>query len=295
MHILIAGSSGSIGNYFMKRYKEEKIRVSTLNRSNGTATWNQPASIQQVIDEADVVINLAGAPINVRQSPENKKILIDSRVETTNKLAYAIAHSKTPPQLWINASGAHIYGTQDALYTEAASIDTPTEFFASILARKWEEAFFSTPLPHTRQIALRFPIVLNKNGGVFPILSKLSNFYLGGKQGSGKQAMSWIHIEDLFQIVQYCISNKKLTGAINASHPEVVSNTAFMATLREVLKVPFGIAAPSFGIQVVSSILGMDASLVLNHLSVSPKVLESEHYNYQFPSLKAALMDLVKK
>jgi uncharacterized protein (TIGR01777 family) len=295
MHILIAGASGAIGRYVVEGFQKQNISISTINSSGGSASWNDPASIQNAINEADIVINLAGAPINVRLSKKNKKLLIDSRVGTTNTLAHAIANSDTPPQLWINASGAHIYGSEDAFYTEADSTNTPTEFFASILARKWEEAFFSTPLAHTRQIALRFPIVLNKNGGVFPILSKLTKYFLGGKQGSGKQAMSWIHIEDLFQIVLYCISNKNLQGAINASHPQVVSNTAFMATLRAVLKVPFGIDAPSFGIQIVSNIIGMDSSLVLNNLSVYPKVLETENFEYQFPNLNAALMNLVKK
>jgi uncharacterized protein (TIGR01777 family) len=291
--VVIAGGTGFIGQYLQNRFEDDGYEVLIISRQNGHISWQDRAGINTALENAEVLINLAGKPINTRFSIQNKIDLIDSRVKTTETLGELMVQCQNPPKVWLNASGAHIYGTDDLIvHTEKDKPDNT--FFPAIMAQKWEIAFNKFKLPQTRKVALRISIVLGKNGGVLQPFVNLTKLFLGGQQGSGLQKFSWIHLEDFYQIIQFVASHKNIEGPINLCSPEIVNNKELMSTLRKVLHRPFGIPAPSFGIKIGALLLGIESDLILKSLSVYPQKLIEAGYIFKYPKLEFALKNILK-
>src|SRR5690606_3081363 len=141
---------------------------------------------------ADVLINLTGKSINCRHTKANKLEIINSRVNATKILETAIKKLQNKHKLWINASGASIYGqNHHKLYTEDDLVKG--DGFSAKVAQLWENAFFQEEIEGVRKVALRISLVLSNNGGVYPIFRKLTKFGLGGTLGNGNQTFGWIH------------------------------------------------------------------------------------------------------
>jgi uncharacterized protein len=291
--IVIAGGTGFIGQYLKKRFEEDGYRVIIISRQKNHVSWDDRSALIDAIEDSEMLINLAGKAINTRFTEQNKIDLVDSRVHTTNLLGQALQNCKTPPSVWFNASGAHIYGTSDTkAHTEEDPLDS--SFFPAIMAQKWEDALNQFELPKTRKVALRISIVLGKNDGVLQPLILLTKMLLGGKQGTGRQKFSWLHIEDFYQIVRFVASNSNISGAVNLCSPELVDNASLMHTLRKVMKIPFGLPAPEFGIKIGARLMGIEPDLVLKSLSVYPQKLLSAGYQFKYPKLKDALEEIIK-
>ena len=219
--IVIAGGTGFVGQYLNKEYIAAGYEVIIISRQQSHVNWNNTSLIIEALEKAEMLINLAGKSVDCRYNEKNKKEIYDSRIDTTNILGEAVGSCKNPPPLWINAGTATIYRhAEDRPMTETSG-EIGTGFSVDV-ATNWEKSFFNFNLPSTRQVALRMAIVLGKDGGVIKPLKNLVRFGLGGKQGSGNQMFSWIHIKDLFRIITFVQQHQELTGVLNTAAPNPV-------------------------------------------------------------------------
>ena len=290
--IVIAGGTGFIGSYLVERFRAYGFHVEIISRSGNGVNWNEK-ELLSVLEGAEVVLNLAGKNVNCRLSPINKEAMINSRVDSTILIGNAIEQCQQPPLLWINASGTGIYDSTGKYPATEIKYARSNSFLAEVVD-VWEGTFFKYKLPATRQVALRTSVVLGTNGGALEPLARLSKWFLGGTQGSGKQMMSWIHIEDYFRILLFLMEKASLKGVVNCSSPKPVSNKLFMYTLRRKLKRSFGLPAPAFAIKIVAGIIGVDPGLILDSSHVKPEKLLSEGYQFVYPTLDLALTDLLR-
>jgi uncharacterized protein (TIGR01777 family) len=289
--IVIAGGTGFIGSYLEERFKKSGYRVLLVSRQEPHVHW-QHSELTKAVNEAALVLNLAGTSINCRHNAVNKKEILQSRLSSTQMIGNAILASKIPPKLWINASAAAIYKqSEDKAMTEDET-DLSNDFLADVV-HQWEQKFFSFQLPTTRKVALRTSLVLGKEGGALKPLLTLSQFGLGGTQASGNQIMSWIHIEDYFRIVLFLLEQEGLEGVYNCTSPNPVSNKEFMSTIRKNLHVPMGLPAPAWIIRIGAKIIGTESSLILNSSYLMPKNLMNSKFRFTYPELDKALFNLL--
>lgn len=174
-----------------------------------------------------------------------------------------------------------------------SSMDFAGDFLGNVV-QQWEKAFFSTFIPNVRKVAIRTSVVLGNSGGAFPLFKLLAVTGLGGKQGNGRQMVSWIHVEDYYRIVLFLIQNTGISGTVNAAVPYPVSNQIFMKTLREVKRMPLGIPAPAWLLKIATFIVGVDASLILGSTNVNSETLKINGFEFQFPTIDKAFRDLTQ-
>jgi len=293
MNILIAGGSGFIGSYLTNRFLQEGFQVQIISRKPGDVSWNDD-DLVRAIEWSDVLINLAGRSINCRHTAANKADIVESRLWAVSKLGAALAKAIQLPRLWINASASAFYAG-DNLQTNSEFNYEPGSGFLAETVNLWEYTFFSFALPEFRQVALRTSVVLGPNGGAFKPLLNLTKLGLGGAIGSGKQFFSWIHIEDYFRIILFCIQNPTISGAINTSSPNPLPQAHLMKAFRELANVPIGLPAPEFAVKMGAFLMGTEASLLLDPVNIFPKVLVDNGFKFKYPDAKAALKDLISK
>jgi uncharacterized protein (TIGR01777 family) len=290
--VILAGGTGFIGNFFEEKFKELGYDVKIISRNPSHISWDDKAAIKDTLEGADILINLAGKSVNCRYHEENKKEIIESRIRTTTILGESILACDTPPEIWFNSSTATIYRhAEDRPMTEENG-EIGSGFSVEV-AKAWEQAFFSFELPKTRQIALRIAIVLGKNGGVMTPYKNLVKLGLGGVQGSGKQKFSWIHVEDLFQIVLFLRDREDLSGVFNCSAPNPISNRELMKALRSQMNAPFGIPTPKWMLEIGSIMIRTETELVLKSRWVIPERLEKEGFSFTFKSIEETLEDIL--
>ncbi|MBG6054205.1 NAD dependent epimerase/dehydratase family enzyme [Salinibacterium sp. CAN_S4] len=311
--IVIAGASGFIGTYLADRYRTQGATVSLIGRRGADARWGDTAAITGLIDGASVLINMAGKSVNCRYTDENRAEIMRSRVETTRELSDAITRCVVPPPLWINSSTATIYRhAEDRAMTESTG-EIGTGFSVGI-ATAWERELMAAELPGTRRVALRMAIVLGDGSALVPLI-RLARFGLGGAQldgrwfstkarqaagtfhefraKGGKQKFSWIHIEDVYGIIEFIRADEKLSGPVNASAPHPTDNVSMMATLRRVLGVGIGIPAPRFLLEIGTALIGTETELVLKSRWVVPETVLDAGYRFEHPELEPALRQII--
>ena len=290
--IVLAGGTGFVGKYLKTKFSELGYEVKIISRQNNSIQWTDLISIQEAIDNSEMLINLAGKSVDCRYNKKNKEEILRSRTETTKILGDIILKCKNPPELWINSSTATIYRhAEDRPMTESDG-EIGSGFSVSV-AKEWEKTFFDFRLPKTRQVALRMAIVLGKDGGVMIPFKNLVRFGLGGKQGNGNQMFSWIHIADLFGIIQFLQSNKKMTGAYNCSAPNPVSNETLMQSLRHAMNVKFGLPSPKLLLKIGAIIIRTETELILKSRWVIPERLTKAGFQFQFSTIDKALINIL--
>jgi uncharacterized protein len=290
--VILAGGTGFIGQYFEKQFIELGYDVKHISRQPQHISWNNKAAIIDALEDGELLINLAGKSVNCRYNETNKKEIMNSRLETTNILGESVLSCKNPPQLWINSSTATIYRHADDRPMTEANGEIGSGFSVDV-ATNWEKTFYYFRLPKTRQIALRIAIVLGKNGGVMTPYINLVRFGLGGVQGSGNQMFSWIHVEDLFNIVLFLNKREDLTGTFNCSAPDPVSNREFMKKMRKSMNMPIGLPAAKWLLEIGSVMIRTETELVLKSRWVLPERLEKEGYKFTFDTLDKTLRDIL--
>jgi uncharacterized protein (TIGR01777 family) len=289
--ILIAGGFGFIGQYLSAKYKLLGYEVIIIARQNGAINWQDELAILNALENSIMVINLAGKSVDCRYNEKNKAEIFSSRVSTTAILGSAISKCKNPPLLWINSSTATIYRhAEDRCMTEESG-EIGTGFSVEV-AKKWEKTFFDFNLKNTRQVALRMAIVLGKNGGVIKPLTNLVKFGLGGKQGDGNQMFSWIHIEDVFNIIEFIKSKETLTGVVNTSAPNPITNNYLMKCLRKVLGVKLGLPSPKWLLEIGAIFIKTETELVLKSRWVVPERLLKNGFTFSYPKIEDALTEI---
>ncbi|AST91932.1 TIGR01777 family protein [Sutcliffiella cohnii] len=290
--IVLAGGTGFIGEYFKEKFKELGYEVKIISRQMQHISWEDKDGIKEALEDAELLINLAGKSVNCRYNETNKNEIMNSRIRTTTLLGEAIQACENPPEIWMNSSTATIYRhAEDRPMTEDTG-EIGTGFSVDV-ATNWEQTFFSFDLSNTRQIALRIAIVLGKGGGVMTPYQNLVKFGLGGFQGTGNQMFSWIHIEDLFKIVLFLKEKEELTGVFNCSSPQPVSNRELMKELRKTMNVPVGLPSPKWILEIGSLLIKTETELVLKSRWVLPERLEREGYTFTFETLEKALQDIL--
>ncbi|PLS16247.1 TIGR01777 family protein [Bacillus sp. M6-12] len=291
--VVLAGGTGFIGDYFRQKFLNLGYDIKTISRQSAHISWNDKTGIIEALEDAEILINLAGKSVNCRYNSKNKHEILKSRTETTEILGNAVLACQSPPHLWINSSTATIYRhAEDRPMTEKDG-EIGTGFSVEV-AKAWEKSFFSFALPNTRQIALRIAIVLGAGGGVMTPYKNLVRFGLGGKQGSGKQRFSWIHAEDLFRIVIFLHEKEHVSGVFNCSAPESVTNWELMSQIRKAMNVPVGLPSPKWLLETGAMFINTETELVLKSRWVKPDRLESEGFQFKYPKLKEALKEILQ-
>ena len=299
--LIIAGGSGSIGRELISHMKDDFNEIVVLSRSPSAVKQNHRMVQWDAetlddwtaeVEDSTAVINLTGKSIQCRFTAKNKRLLWDSRIKSTEILGKAISNCERPPKVWINASGTSIYPETIAEGWTEETLEVGTGFLAQLSAA-WEEATKASPTPLTRKVITRICPVLDSKEGFLPPLIRLSRLGLGGKAGSGKQIISWIHARDLSSAFSFLLNHDELQGIFNLGSPDPRSNADFMRCLREQVNMPFGIPAPAFAIKLGSSVIGIDPSLILDSSYVLPARLQNSGFAFKFSTLEAAIEELL--
>ncbi len=282
------------------------------------------------IEGADMVINMAGKSVNCRYTEKNKQELISSRTQSTQTLGEAIRQTTVPPKLWINASSATIYRhTTDKPNDESTGVisdarvdNIPYTFIDRLRLqyRKWktglregkhstrykeldydfgvrlskhcENSLFEQRTPFTRKIALRIAIALGQGGILEPYYNLLKSGF-GGHQGNGRQMYSWLHIEDLCRIVEWCYEHKDMEGVYNCSAPNAVTNADFMKTLRQLTGYKYGLPSPAWLLEAGAAFIGTETELLLKSRWVYPARLLQSGFVFRYNALEQALREII--
>lgn len=321
---VIAGASGFIGRSLMTPLNSWGYQVRTIGQaaSSGThVSWDDPEKIAALIDGADLLINFAGRSVGCRYNDRNRQGIWDSRVMTTRVLNDAVRTASAPPRLWINSSTATIY--RHAMDQPQTEDDGDIgEGFSVDVAKGWEREFFQGELPRTRRVAIRMAIVLG-DGAALNMLATAARFGAGGPQlegrwfghtryrgigpdasgpkvwhrhplSHGRQRFSWVHIDDVVRAIRFIDEHEELTGPINVSSPGVSDNTTLMASLRRAVRMPLGIPAPRWLLEIGMLVLRQESELVLKSRWVLPKRLEQAGFDFTWTDIRAATKSLLR-
>jgi uncharacterized protein len=311
MKILIPGGSGQVGNILARHFHGQGHPVTVLSRSPRSAPWREAlwdgiseGDWIRDLEETDVCINLAGRSVNCRYTAANRRAIYESRIQSTLLLNRAVGSLKRPPRLWVNASTATIYRhsldrAMDERTGELGGNEPgapETWNFSIDVAKKWEEAFFCTPTPRTRKIAIRSAMTFSSDrGGVFDAFLSLVRHGFGGPQGSGEQFVSWIHEADFVRAIDLLVAREDLDGVLNLAAPNPLPNHEFMRALRKA----YGshIALPTLGwmIEIGAWLMPTESELVLKSRRVVPARLVDAGFRFFFPDWPGAARDLVAR
>ncbi len=300
MKVLIAGSSGLIGSELTNYLKDRGFDIIRLVRKESEVVddsllWS-PEHHEINLDDFegfDVVINLAGENIATgRWTKEKKKKIEESRVRFTHMLSELLTKLKSPPKLLINASAVGYYGNRPGEILNEDS--APGKGFLSEVCQKWEEALEHAISKGIRVVPIRIGVVLSSKGGALTKMLTSFRLGLGGKISKGCQYMSWIAIDDLVRIIHYIIENESISGPVNATSPNPITNKVFTKTLGKVIKRPTIFPLPAF---VAKIILGREMAneLLLSSTRAMPDKLLSLSFSFQFGDLEKALRHTLKK
>lgn len=298
MKIIIAGGTGFLGENLEQYFtgKENQVYILTRNPKRHNEIYWDAGTLGEwkaILEQADVLINLTGKSVDCRYHENNKQEIYTSRIESTKILQEAADQCLNPPRIWLNASSATIYvHSERHLNTEEDGIIG--DDFSMNICKSWENEFFKINNKKVRKVALRTSIVLGNNGGAFPKLKAITKWGLGGKQGRGNQMVSWIHIEDFCKAVDGIIQNENISGVINVTAPAPVSNEIMMKKIRAELKIPFGLNAPVWQLEIASIFLRTETELLLKSRNVYPEKLIKTGFKFSYPTFDEALYSLLK-
>ena len=311
MKVIIAGGSGQVGTMLARHFHGDGHRVLVLSRHAQNTPWQtlpwDAATLGPWLAEvegSDVWINLAGRSVNCRYNRQNRKDILDSRVQSTLVLHEAIATVEHPPVVWLNASTATIYRhaldrSMDETTGELGG-DEPgapeTWNFSIEVAKAWERAFFSTQTPRTRQVALRSAMTFSPDhGGVFDVFLSLVRHGLGGTNLPGTQFVSWIHEVDFIRAVEFLIATPSMTGPVNLASPNPLPNRDFLRILRDACGVRIGVPTLPWMLEVGTFLLRTESELVLKSRRVVPARLLDAGFAFRYPTWEKAAAELVAR
>ncbi len=311
MKILLPGGSGQVGTLLARAFHAQGHEVVVFSRNPQPAPWRTmawdaatPGPWTEELEDADVLVNLAGRSVNCRYTPANRRAIMDSRVGPTGLLGQAIASAAHPPRLWLQASTATIYAHRyDAPNDEATGIlggaepNAPDTWRFSIdVARGWEQSAQETPIPNTRQVIMRSALILSPDrGGIFDTVLGLVRFGLGGQAGHGQQFVSWIHDRDFVRAVQWLIDHDDIAGVVNVAAPNPLPWNDFIRALRQAWGMPVGLPATEWMLEIGALALGTETELILKSRRVVPGRLLAEGFTFDFPDWPPAARDLCQR
>ncbi len=304
MKIAITGATGLVGTRLVEQLNEKGHQILVFTRNPNKAQKVFPASAfsqleivkytpqesgewQKSVSGCDAVVNLAGEPIAERWTSQQKQAIMESRQIGTRKLVEAIAMAEHKPQVLVSGSAIGYYGTSE---TTAFDENSPSgnDFLAQV-CQNWEAEAQKVTESGVRLVILRIGIVL-ANGGALGKMIGPFKMFAGGPIGSGKQWFSWIHRDDLVNLICQAIERSDMSGAYNATAPNPVRMGQLCQTLGEVMNRPSWLPVPDFVLEIL---LGDGAVVVLEGQQVLPQKTQSTGFNYQYAELKPALSEIV--
>ncbi len=304
MNIVVAGGTGFIGSALCHSLVGQGHRVNILTRgvrqsareANTQINWvlwngQDQGPWEQVLEGADAIINLAGAPIaEARWTDARKQLLTDSRVLTTRLLVRAMSQRASKPATLINASGIGFYGASDDRRLDEGA--ARGQGFLADLCLAWEAEALRAAEFGARVVLLRTGMVLEQDGGALPKMVLPFQFFAGGPIMPGSQWVSWIHRQDHIGLIQWALTTTSASGPINAVAPEPVTMKEFSEVLGQVLHRPSWLPVPRFSLKIL---LGELATLLTTGQRVIPTKAITEGYRFHYPTLEPALRAVFRK
>jgi uncharacterized protein len=304
MHIVVTGGTGFIGRALCASLFRDGHRVTVLTRHAREASqllgviataveWNgrEAGAWEDSLEEADAVINLAGAPIaEARWTNARKRLLTDSRVLTTRLLVEAMSHRFSKPRTLISASGIGYYGSSDDRELDEGA--ARGQGFLADLCLAWEAEALRAAELGTRVVILRTGMVLEQDGGALPKMLFPFHLFAGGPIMPGTQWVSWIHRHDHIGIIHWALSTPNVSGPVNVVAPGAVMMNQFCEVLGRVLRRPSWLPVPGIALQVALGELG---TLMTTGQRVSPVKALSGGYVFHYPTLEPAFRAIFSK
>lgn len=303
MRIFITGGTGLIGRRLARRLANRGDEVIVLSRSRSPGRLDdpgvafvhgdptQPGDWQGVLGTCDAVVNLAGENVaDHRWSAAFKGRIRDSRVLSTRHVVQAIGESDGRCRTLVNASAIGYYGSRgDGILDESSGAGD--DFLAEV-NKAWEAEAGEAAQFGTRVVRVRIGVVLDAEGGALARLRPVFRRFAGGPIGSGAQWFSWIHREDLIGILCLALDDETITGAMNGTAPNPVTNREFSAALGRALGRPAFVRTPGWALRLV---MGEAAGMVRASQRVVPRVALDHRFRFQFDHIDAALTDLLAR
>ncbi|MEH2336271.1 thylakoid membrane protein ThyD [Nostoc sp.] len=305
MKVAITGATGFVGSRLVQRLHAKGDKIVVLARNTAFAekvfpseafpnleivayTPNASGSWQSVIASCDGIVNLAGEPIaEGRWTAECKQEILNSRKLGTQKLVEAIANANPKPTVLVNASAIGYYGTSESATFDETSL-SGNDFLAQV-CQAWETEARKVKDAGVRLVILRLGIVLG-NGGALGKMIPPFKLFAGGPIGSGRQWFSWIHVDDLVNLILQALTKPEIEGVYNATAPNPVRMADLSQTLGRVMNRPSWLPVPAFAIE---ALLGDGAIVVLEGQQVLPKRTEETGFEYKYPNLQSALTQIL--
>jgi len=301
MHILITGGTGTIGRRLSQHLikhghkitvlSRQPYRPATLSSRVNFAQWNAKSANGwgHLVEEADAIVNLAGAGLaDARWSAERKALLVSSRVNAGDGVSEAIASAENKPQVVIQSSAIGYYGThQNMAVTESG---TAGDDFLANLCEKWEASTEAVEQMGVRRVVIRTGVVLDTEGGAFPRMVLPFRLFAGGPVGNGHQWVSWIHYLDVVDSIRFLIEHGAVSGAVNLTAPNPVQNRTLAKAIGKALNRPAFIPAPGFVLKIV---FGEMSTVLLDGQQVLPGCLDGAGYDFKFSTVQGAVQDLL--
>ena len=298
---MITGATGFIGKELIKRLNEKGHEIAALTRNSEAARFRIPVHCEIItwdpesatlppstLKGVDAVINLAGEGIaDGRWSPERKRKITQTRVLSTRRLIDAITYMDKKPQVFVSASAIGFYGNQRDEFLDERSLKG--HGFLSDVCQHWEDEILKAKDLGIRTAVCRIGMVLGHDGGALDKILPPFKLGAGGKLGSGSQWMSWIHINDLADMMIYAIENPSIDGIYNAISPNPVLNKEFTKVLGQVLKRPTLFPVPNF---VLKTVLGELSDLLLGSQKVNAQKIIDTGFEFKYPKLEEALREV---
>ena len=315
MKIILPGGNGQVGRMLIRAFRREGHECVVLTRN--PASRVRPASASREVfwdgrtlgpwttelEDTAAVINLAGRSVDCRYSSRNLAQMMASRVESTRVIGQAIAQAKNPPRVWLQAGTATLYAHRfDAPNDEETGViggnepGVPALWGKSIdIAKAWEAEVNKAATPRTRKVILRSAMTMSPGrGGVFHVLAILCRLGVG-RQGDGRQYVSWIHEHDFASAVQFLIDRDDLAGAFNLAAPQPLPNRDYMAGLRAAFGRRVGAPVPAWALEIGAFFMRTETELILKSRRVVPGRLLKNGFKFLYPDWAPAAAELAKR
>ncbi|OWA34451.1 TIGR01777 family protein [Saccharibacillus sp. O16] len=296
MKVAISGGTGFIGQKLTQRLQRSGHEVVVISRKPAaensqvaTLTWGEIDDNPRLLDGCDGIINLAGASLSQRWTAESKAKMERSRLQATSELIEAIHGMERPPSVFIQASAIGIYGTSETQTFDESSPPGGQDF-PSQLSIKWEAAADEIQaMPNTRLVKMRIGLVLGKEAGVYPVLKLPYKLMGGGRLGDGRQWMSWIHIDDLTALFEFCLTHANIEGPVNAAAPNAVMQDHLGRVIASTLHRPHWFPVPA---PLLRAVLGEMSLMVIGGQHVIPAAAQQAGFQFAHPRVEEAVRNL---